>query len=626
VLQIGALLARPEAAPTSGGDGNLTILAVGDSWVAGAEADPGDGFVEALADALPAAGVPARVVNRGRSGANSAHVALTVWDEAEELGADIILVLVGQNNSTNFARVADLEDRIAARDRGRAKAGPRVQVRTLKLARLIWANLRGGEGYSAQLASAPLPPIPAMEFDNEGVPLWSEPLLDTRSGEAYAMRILDGPIQADSPLDEAAFSVLFAAARREPPSKHDLTVLAGPDAQGSVLARYALLRHARETEHWRDVQSHGAALAALTPRGTLTDLGAAEDALLRGDWRSARALLTAAAHRTPGFADVQDFACRFPPEAADLAVQEACEFTPRSPSPLNLARIADGSLDPDGGARWRTQWLQRAPHDLASRADAALWLAHTGDIAGADALMGYAGPTDEPLPVPVRPEPGHWRYRLLRNAELGDPTIALTGADDALAALSTGPPDAALLGAIAQVLSEFAQCDRLLEVTERWYRVRGDAAGAARLLGACVSPADAARSVAGWRAAWDPSPAPSSFEALARAGNRSLASLERDLDLVHEEARRIGAELVLLDYPNPSDDHAALAQLMDEYAASRGVARIRLRDAFAATLSEAEWRSELGPNGHCNGTGYARMASLVQDHLQGMPQIQEITQ
>ena len=74
---------------------------------------------------------------------------------------------------------------------------------------------------------------------------------------------------------------------------------------------------------------------------------------------------------------------------------------------------------------------------------------------------------------------------------------------------------------------------------------------------------------------------PSSFEALARAGNRPLALLERDLDIVLEEARRLDAAVLLLDYPNPSDDHAALARLIEEYATSRATPRVSLRSGFA---------------------------------------------
>ncbi len=585
VLQVSALVATPDAPPPpiSTDDAGLVVLAVGDSWVAGAEANPGEGFVERLAERLPEAlGEDLRIVNRGRSGANSAHVALTVLDEAEELGADLILVLVGQNNSTNFARVAELEERLAAATGAAPAEAPRSwEPRTIKLVRILWANLSGGEGYEEQIApaSSPTPDIPPMEFDVEGRPVVQEP-------------------------DRIAAALAPSSTTVPPPAPDD------------EIALFKAYRTAREARDWRAVDRYGAALAALPERSALSDLGAAESALLRGDWKRARALLVAASNRAPGIEPVLDFACRFPPEASDFGVQEACEQKPQPEvTALGRARVADGTLDPQGAAEARAEWLEENPEDLATRVDLALWRAHTGDLAGADALMGYEGAPDQPMPPPVRPDTEHWRFYVLRNAELGDEMIALQSVERALTELETTPPNAPLLGAVAHVLAEYADCTRLPSIVERWYRVRGDALGAARALSACLSPAEGAQHIKAWRTAWAPSSPPSSFEALALAGNRPLALLERDLDLVLEEAHRLDASVLLLDYPNPSDDHAALERLIEEYATSRATPRASLRSSFSEALDEAAWRDELGPNGHCNARGYDRMATLLIDPI-----------
>ncbi len=627
-LQVGALLARPEAAPPLGepvdGPAEFTVLAVGDSWVAGAEADPGQGFVERLDRSLSAVdGRPVRVVNRGRSGANSAHVALAVLDEAEPLGADVIVVLVGQNNATNFARVAEVEQRLAIR-RGlpAEEPSPRFQLRTGKLARLVWANVRGTEGYASQLpspAAPPPPPIPPMLLDDEGAPRLAEPLLESPAGAAYLARAVLEPTPSPSGPDAAAWAVLFDAAARRAPAPESLAALRvqSRSPESGVLPHYALLRAAREAGDWAGVRTHGAALAASTPRGALTDLGAAEAALLRGDWPAARALLLAASHRAPGFADVLDLACRFPAEAADVEVQEACEQAPwaEHPTALDEARVADGTLDPAAAAAARERWLSVAPWDLGTRVDLALWYAHIGAIDRADALMGYQGDARAPMPAPVRPDPDHWRYFVSRNAELGDPDRAVADAEQALAETTADRPDAGVLQAVAHVFAEYERCEALPGVVERWYRVRGDVPGAARALGRCLSPDASADAIARWRGVWGADASPSSFEALARAGNH-LALLERDLDLVLEEARRIEATVVLLDYPNPSADHAALARLIEEYAGSRGIQRVAMRDAFAARFSPDQWAALLGPNGHCNGEGYAVMAELLAPRIE----------
>jgi hypothetical protein len=321
---------------------------------------------------------------------------------------------------------------------------------------------------------------------------------------------------------------------------------------------------------------------------------------------------------------VQDLACRFPPEASNLGVQEACEFTPwaAKPSPLDLARIADGTLRPHEAAEARASWLEFAPWDWETRVNLALWHAHTGDIERADALMGFDGPADKPLPPPVRPNAHHWRYQILRNAELGERASALASVDMAISELEA-TPSAALLGAIVSVLAEYEECDQLLPMTKRWYLTRGDVVGASRALGRCLPPDQVASTLTGLRSTWDDTPTISSFDALSRAGNRPLAMLERDLDLVVGEARRIGAQVLLLDYPNPSEDHAALAVLIAEYAAGRAVPKASVRESFANHLTPDAWAKHLGPNGHCNATGYDLMAQLITPSIVRLTRVKD---
>ena len=612
VLQIGALLVDPAARPVAPAGDGPTILAVGDSWVAGAEAAPGQGFVDVLAGAWRDDGVT--LVNRGRSGANSAHVALTVLDEAPALRPALILVLVGQNNATNRYRVAEVEQRLAERAGHVAPEAPGVQLRTVKLARILWANLRGTEGYTVD-PPRPLPSIRPLQEDNEGRPILGEPLLEAGPGRQYLERqIHEAPTPTGDPIADAAWQLLFAAARRtvDPGPEPALLVSAvGPHA---LLARYALLRRARELGEWGAVRRHGLALAEL-PRGALRDLGAAEGALLLGDWRTARALLASASNQAPGFADVVDMACRFPAEAADRAVQEACEFPLwGEPTALDRARVADGTLDPEGAAAAHRAWLDQRPDDLATRVDLAAWMAQAGDLAEADALMGLPAGGGPP-PEPVRPEADHWRYYVLRSAEPGDRQAALEAVERALADQAQAPPDAALLGAVTAVLADYRACATLPPVADRWYRARGDASGYGRAMQRCMSPADVVTRLAGLRPPDAPEQPADLVAALGRSAGEPFALLHRDLDLVLETATAIQARVLLLDYPNPSDDHGVLAGVLAEYAASRSVERVGLRAAFADRLTPDQWAAHLGPNGHCNAQGYALMAELIAEHI-----------
>lgn len=601
-LQGASCLARPDALPAPDGDGPL-LLAVGDSWVAGAEAPPGAGFVDGLATLLPERGVPVRVVNRGRSGANSAHAVLSVLDHPEPPA--LAVVLVGQNNATNFARVAEVEERL-----GRPSTPEPVweRLRTVKLARIALANARGGD--LTREAPPPEPPIPPLERGVEGRLVLRAPLLESGPGQRYLLR--RGGATDDLGLGWAA---LLRTVDRDPvdpaPLRAALHTATGEEA---LVLRYALLRLAREREDWSAVREHGGALLEHTSGDAppvFALIGGAEAALLAGDWRRARRLLVWASNRAPGFADVRDLACRFPGPAASPAVQEACEMEPweGASTPLDRARAADGTLDPEGAAAARREWLAEHPDDLATRVDLAVWLAHTGELAEADLVMGTAGDPMAPLRPPVRPTAEHWRYWLLRNAELGDPSAAEPAVELALAQGATAP----LLGAAARVLAEHARCEALLPVADRWFLARGDAWGYGAVLEPCLGPHEVARRLDDLRAHWSPLDAGEGLRALSRAGHEPFVLWERDLDLLVEHVRGGGGEVLLLDYPNPSDDHGALAALVAGYATDRGVPHLSLRDAFAAELTPDEWATRLGPNGHCNATGYARMAELVAD-------------
>ena len=611
VLQLGARLLEPPPSPIPPRGADL--LAVGDSWVAGAEAPVGEGFVDVLERRLTdRAGRAVGVINAGRTGANSAHVALTVLDLVPALRPAWILVLVGQNNATNAYRVAEVEELLASRAGTAPPPSPGPSLRTLKLARILWANLRGTEGYREAITAPPdpLPAIPALRRDVAGAPVLQAPLLADGPGRQYLERqIEEAPTSTGDPIVDAAWTLLFACARRTVAPGAEPQILQGVTGPHAVLARYALLRRARELGDWRRVAEHGQALLAL-PRGALRDLGAAEGALLAGDWRRARALLTSAAHRAPGFADVLDLACRFPSAAADRAVQEACEADPWGAiTALDRARMLDGRLDPEGAAQARRDWLATAPHDLGTRVDLAIHTAHVGDLEAADALMGLP-PGADPLPEPVRPTADHWRYYVLRSAEPGDRDLARAAVDRVLA--DPDAADAALLGAVASVLSEFRFCEDLPDVATAWFRLRRDPVGFGQVLQPCMSRGD----IATLLASLQPADAPlRMIDALGRSARAPFALLERDLDLVLDAAAAAGSRVLLLDYPNPSEDHAVLATILGDYAAARGVPLLPLRAAFADRFDADAWAEHLGPNGHCNARGYAVMAALIDDHL-----------
>jgi lysophospholipase L1-like esterase len=639
VLQVAALFfkAPPAALGEHVDPDAIRVLAVGDSWVEGAEAAQGQGFVDHLDRELSAiaGGAAVQVFNLGRTGANSAHVALTTLDEAERIRPALILVLVGQNNATNFYRVAEVEERIGE-DGGRSRLIDRSRV--VKLARILLANARGGSDYregdeegDEEVTPAPLPEL---VWDDQGRPVITAPLLITPTGAHYLRRELEQPPETGSHLRDLAWRVLFNTARRDlDAAQADAAELAvefgwpataaGPSAplaatETELLARYAMLRLARARRDWRSVRYHGGAAIGYEPRGTLCDLASAEAHLLAGDWRTARRLLLAAHNRAPGLVDTVDLAGRFPEQARDPDIYEALEFQPAAevlPAWEQADVVERALFDPEGAAPHRYRWLEERPDDQLIRIDLAVWLLANGRRAEADALAGVApGLLDDRVPHPPTADLGLWRFHVSRALFSGDRDYALEAVSDALEVFELGA-DAPLLRAMAEALSAHSSCDQLPAVADRWFAASADANGYSRVLAPCMEPGEAARRLARLRPAWGPLGDEQAWTALVRAGRRPFDLLYRDLDLVVAEASRLDADVVLLNYPNPSDDHTALRDILADYASTRPVVYIDLWGRFEARFDVHEWQARLGPNGHCNAAGYREMADGILEEL-----------
>ncbi len=622
VLQVGSRLVRP-ARVTGDVDANAVhVLAVGDSWVDGAEAPEGQGFVDHLGRELGGAvGQPVQVINLGRTGANSAHAALTVLDEAPALKPALVLVLVGQNNASNFYRVAEVEERIGADGAGRRL---RERIKLVKLTRILQANLRGGSGY----VGVDLPDVPPLERDEQGRDLSRDPWLTQGAGLSYWRRepLRESELTGD---DQAAWRLLFASARRDfhaaAPDALALVARHGwpqtdpsPSAptaasEDEALSRYALLRLAREQRNWRAVRYHGGALLDYAPRNALTDLGAAEAALLAGDWRRARALLLSAHNRAPGLPDAVDLAGRFPAQARDPDVLEVLEYA--SPGGLldhERARMLVQVFDTRSAEEALQSWLEAHPGDSALRADLARWMLATGRGEEADAAMGLP-PQEGTLDPPDSPDAAQWRHHIARAGETGDRDQVHAAVLAALQAVESPPAD--LLRIAAQTLAAYAFCDAAPDLADRWFLARGDGNGYAELLQPCLPAGEATKRLAGLRSAWGPLGTEEAWTALVRAGHKPFDLLYRDLDLIAAEAEAQGGRMLLLNYPNPSEDHTALRAILGDYAASRATEYVDLWGRFDASFSREQWATMLGPNGHCNAAGYREMADGVLEHV-----------
>jgi lysophospholipase L1-like esterase len=665
VLQLAAAVnarLHPERVPLAEGvrADALHVVALGDSWVAGAEGSEGQGWLDHLGRELPRRlGADVQVWNLGRTGANSAHVALEAMDRLPALDPDLVIVLVGQNNSSNFYRVAEVEERLGREP----KKEPWYEgSKVLKLARIVGANARGGSGYREGSgpraegggAAEQERPAPEPETDESGQPIRKYPeLLRSSAARSWldrrAEEVGSAPKSGD-PAVGAAWSLLRALARRDEPGAAAAEaalrgVLGWTAPDGSVgglarasapsvvddreaLARFALLRAAREMHRWTSVRFHGGALreraAAPGEADPLVLLGAAEAQLLAGDWRSARDLLLRAHALVPGLPEIVDLAARFPDAARNPALYEALEFPPPIALPAwEEARMREANGDPEGAEEARGRWLAEHPEDRTLRLHTAADLALAGRHAEADALVEAAIPLirDPTSNLPRAPDPVDapaLRFQIARQAESGDPAAIRRAVAQALVRASAlGPEDERLLQTASRLLAAVAACDELPNVADRWFLARGDGPAYVALLAPCMDPGSAAARLDPLRRAWGPSGSVESWTALVRSGHKPFDLLYRDLDLVAAECRRLGARLLVLDYPNPGEDHTALRDVLADWAAPRGVPFLDLWEQFRQRFpDDGDWLARLGPNGHCNDEGYRLMADGVLSEIE----------
>ena len=628
-LRMGAAFVEEEAPSVELADVDekaIRVVALGDSWVAGAEAPDGQGFIDHigrdLSAQLPGA-PPIQLTNLGRTGANSAHVALRAHEQLPALLPHLVIVLVGQNNSTNFYGVAEVEELLGKRSERRLSE----RLRVVKLARITWANLSGSSGMADRGATR-LPAIPSMRRDDQENPLNQLRVLGSPEGQNYLWRRLEAPIPAGSdPALSAGWELLGLAAQRDLAAAATkaqtvrlLLGLSAPSTQGvartapndrELLGRYALMRLALQERDWRSVRHHAQAGVGYQPRGVLSDLMAAEAHLLAGDWRAARAYLESAHNMAPGFADTIDLASRFPAAARNPAVYEALEFRPLGvPLAYEVAPVLDQLNQEERALEAQRAWVASVPGDDTQRADLAIRLVQSGRRPQADQVMGLRPDTKDRISTLQGNDPDRWRYGVLRAKATGDREHTR----DMVAAAMTLPVKTAdLLGAAVEALSAHELCNELPEVADRWFELRGDANAYIQAMSPCVSSEDAELRLRPQRTLWTPLGSAQTWRALAMAGHRPFELLYRDLELVLSRAEEVGAQVALVTYPNPSEDHTALREVLASFANGRPLTFVDSYRAFEERFADDPegWADHLGPNGHANAAGYRFMADDV---------------
>lgn len=178
-LQLAALVAGPQGHYPEGVElpapdpSAYRVVAVGDSWVFGAESEPHEAFVEVFARArAEALGRPVQVFNLGVPGSNSAQALVSLDDVIEVARPDLVVALTGANDQIHDTAVDEAARRMGADARMLPGWSLFSKSRVVKGARITWVNLRGGRSSperasvdavlaSAEQGGAGLPKPPA---------------------------------------------------------------------------------------------------------------------------------------------------------------------------------------------------------------------------------------------------------------------------------------------------------------------------------------------------------------------------------------------------------------------------------------------------------------------------------
>lgn len=173
-LQVLAAVLDPEARIPPGTElpppdpDSWRVIAVGDSWVAGAEAEAGSSFIDVFAEEVEReTGRPVQVYNLGQSATNSSQALLRVVETVDWVRPDLVVALTGANNMLHDKGVEDAAS-VLGED---VRLSPAWRIlgwsRVYRVARQVLIVLRTPERRPG--AEAPTPdPVPDLLYGSGG--------------------------------------------------------------------------------------------------------------------------------------------------------------------------------------------------------------------------------------------------------------------------------------------------------------------------------------------------------------------------------------------------------------------------------------------------------------------------
>ena len=533
VLQVGAFLLHRSAAAPAGAGADVTVLCVGDSFTYGlGAADPSQSYPSVMARSPRLAGV--QVINLGWPGQDSGRVLGRLPDQLATTRPSAVCVLAGYNDFWSGGEV-DV-----------AHGG--FELRTVRLARLILAALRGGPDEAATEAMRAARDAPFLGA-------W-------HAGSSYFEFLPDGSIDThEGPLD-GVFSWSGDRIRIELRSADEPLEL-GFRIEGAETDRTLFLSGGPFPQPlpWQE----GLPGATLVDRARIHvrngDLEAAER-----DWRAA----------------LGDAALRGP---AALALATHLTASDRAAEAVELLR----ALRDDG---------TRQPAELFRIGDALL---AAGAAAEAEevilAVAASAEVTDEVVRFLVRTAlqlPDISRLDAAIRESLATRTmtdaqrIGLLGLRASIV-----DDDAAATGVLFEVARLDPDAD-VLRRTLRWHRDR--------------HPRSAFEKLAAGLAAGERARVLDAYDRALGGEDATGEVLGANLEAAVRQIRDAGALPVLLTYPGGRAD---LAATIREVAERTGADLVDAYAAFATLLRSRPRADLFVADGHCNDAGYAELGRMV---------------
>jgi lysophospholipase L1-like esterase len=549
-----------------------TVLGLGDSWMAGAEAPPGTAFISVLGRLVhERSGRLVHVRNLGVGGSNSGQAYLSLRDAIDDVAPDLIVVTTGVNDTHNEARQDEVDAELSGRAAGEAKSTARVSY------------------------DDPLTTSPYFAFwekgDFEGGLVGVESGTEATELDRGAWRALF--TYGDGRLDEAR-----ADAQK-------LLVAGGEGNHPLVLLTLGLTDYAQGR-----INRGSLYLSRLAESGPswFRDLAFGLWAMDRGHSQIAQQSLGRALARVPDSPEAQWAAHMVPEEMRNAEFQELVDaMAPARPEPWYLVVSAERNGELPAG-------LETLAETSPSRRLVEAIVGHRQDNL-TDASQVALALADDPA------SPLWLRAHALAQAIIADSEADPAGSAALRARLhkTYSSMPVPLMAALEFDWERTDLCSQRMRNAELLLKAGGNIVETLARLADCAAPGalddlDDRSLVAaadGLERIWASGIAAAAGHTEGVDEATLTARLNARLDAMLALAQKQGAPLVVVNYAFPDERHPEASARLAAWAAARDVVLVDTWSAVRTRLTDAQWTARTTPLLHLDGEGYRLMGEEV---------------